>query len=47
MLRWGFLLNALGGPLRRSSRTQAIDYNHPFAGKPLVAQLKIHKVENL
>jgi len=26
--------------------TAVLDYNHPLAGKPLVVQLKILKVEN-
>ena len=29
-----------------SDMTAVLDYNHPFAGKPLVVQLKILKVEN-
>jgi FKBP-type peptidyl-prolyl cis-trans isomerase 2 len=29
-----------------SDRTVVLDYNHPLAGKPVVVQLKILKVEN-
>ena len=29
-----------------SDTTAVLDYNHPLAGKPLVVQLKILKVEN-
>jgi FKBP-type peptidyl-prolyl cis-trans isomerase 2 len=29
-----------------SDRTAVLDYNHPLAGKPLIVQLKILKVEN-
>jgi FKBP-type peptidyl-prolyl cis-trans isomerase 2 len=29
-----------------SDSTAVMDYNHPLAGKPLVVELKILKVEN-
>jgi FKBP-type peptidyl-prolyl cis-trans isomerase 2 len=29
-----------------SDRMAVLDYNHPLAGKPLVVQVKILKVEN-
>jgi FKBP-type peptidyl-prolyl cis-trans isomerase 2 len=29
-----------------SDATAVLDYNHPLAGKPLVVQLKVLKVEN-
>jgi FKBP-type peptidyl-prolyl cis-trans isomerase 2 len=29
-----------------SDTTAVLDYNHPLAGKPLVVQFKVPKVEN-
>ena len=43
------LKNDLGGfatVAEVSDTTALLDYNHPLAGKPLVVQLKILKVEN-
>ena len=40
------MLGELATVAEVSDTTAVLDYNHPLAGKPLVVQLKILKVEN-